>query len=605
MSWLIILCVGFASLLSVWDGNTPLAIVTGLTALAGTVQLARGRWQPASFPAPLSWCLLLFTLWAGLSSLWSAAPFDTWRALSAWMLLPVWAWMLSSLSPSYLKKLVGAAAIVLYGLCLIAFWQVGENGSLNIASYRPSSLFTNPNTFAALILVLLLPLQYAWLAKADEVSDKTTTILLGFVLAVIFGALILTVSRISLLAYGGVTLIQLAMLRDTVRTDWKRIAFYMGGLLVVCFLMNIMAGNLLERRITLLTQSVGISERMMVWDATWNAYLLQPFLGHGFGALFVPYAALRHRDDGTYGQFAHSDALQYLAELGPIGLLLAISVVGSFIWMSVSRYRSGFKHRNDGVWFVGAALAILACFASAMITYIFYMPVILLCVAIVMALWASLYWIDDEPLEVKPRPVSALAFLAGMLLLTGLHVSSVMTDRAARAITKDFSVKDHLYWNEWASRLSFALNPKVTMEWIDILLSRATLEKKEEQFADLDAMFAHMEALQPGLPGLWLQKARFNIARGRLIEAEADLQKALILDPTFLPARLILGRLYRESGRSDDTIADLYDEGLRWQLTGLKYGVVTMDAMEEMEKSMPKLLNLNSDALLPKPAKSR
>jgi O-antigen ligase len=604
MSWLIIFCVAAASLLTVWGGNIPLAIIMGLTTLAGSVQLLRGRWQSASFPAPLSSCILLFTLWIGLSSLWSAAPFDTWRAFSVWALLPIWAWMLAGLPPRYLKKLLGAAAVVLYMLCLVAFWQVGQ-GSLNLPVYRPPSLFSNPNTFAALILILLLPLQYAWLAKADEVKDRTARALWAVILIVIFGALVLTVSRISLAAYLGITIIQLFLLRDAIKPEWKRFAVYFGALIVATLLLNMLTGNVVQARIGALSEGGGMFERMMVWDASWKAYLLQPLLGHGFGALFVPYAALRHREDGTYGQFAHSDILQYLAELGPLGLLLSAAIVGSFVWMSVSRVLAGFKNRNDGVWFVGASLAILACFGSALVTYIFYMPVILLCVAIMMGLWASLYWIDDEPLPIKSRPASAAIFFIGLSLMTGLHISAVMTDKAGTAISKRFSVEEHLYWNEWAQRLSFDLNPRVTMEWIDILLSQASLEKKPEQFAALEHMFAQMERLQPGLPGLWLQKARFNIARDRLIEAEADLQKALLLDPSFLPARLFLGRLYRETGRDDDTIADLYDEGLRWQLTGLKYGVVTMDALMESEDNMPRLLNTGGDALLPPATKTR
>lgn len=604
MSWLIILCIAAASLLSVWGGNIPLAIIMGLTTMAGSVQLVRGRWQSASFPAPLSSCILLFTLWIGLSSLWSAAPFDTWRAFSVWALLPIWAWMLAGLSPKYLKRLLTAAAVVIYMLCLVAFWQVGM-GSLNLPVYRTPSLFSNPNTFAALILILLLPLQYAWLARAEEIKDKTTAVLWAAILIVIFGALVLTVSRISLAAYLGITIVQIVTLRHLIKPEWKRLAMYFGALVVTTGLLNLLTGNVVQARIGALAEGGGMFERMMVWDASWHAYLLQPLLGHGFGALFVPYAALRHREDGTYGQFAHSDILQYLAELGPLGLLLSSAIVASFVWMTVSRVLAGFKNPNDQIWFVGAALAILACFGSALVTYIFYMPVILLCVAIMMGLWASLYWVDDEPLPVRSRPVSALIFFIGMALMTGMHVSAIMTDKAGAAIAKRFSVEEHLYWNALAERLSFDMNPRVTMEWIDILLSQASLEKKPEQFAALEQMFAHLERLQPGLPGLWLQKARYNIARDHLIEAEADLQKALLLDPSFLPARMFLGKLYRETGRDENTILDLYDEGLRWQLTELKYGVVTMDAMKEAEENMPRLLNAGGDALLPPATKTR
>lgn len=586
MQWLLLPAMALASLLSLFDPNLPLAILLSLTALAGGWQMATGKWQMGAFPAPLSWCMLLFGLWAGVSTLWTATPFDSWRMMSIWLLLPIWTWLLAALEPRQLKPvLIGVAAIV-YALALIAFSQLHV---LSIdPNYRPQSLFANPNTFAALLVALLLPLQHLWLGRAAEIKSKAVRIGSAVLLAILFAALVLTVSRIALFGYAAFTAIQMVFLRDIVKTHWRWVLGYFIVFALVYFGINSGTDDMVDRRIGYITHPISTSERILVWQTSWSAFLQAPLFGHGFAALSVPYAALRQHDDGTYGQFAHSDALQYLAELGPLGLLLAGAMALSFVVMTISRLRAGFANPNDRLWFSAAACGVLVTIAAATVTYVLYLPAILLIVALLLGLWSSIYWAHET--EAPPRvrkPAMAAVFTLVMLPLIALHLSGLMTANADAAL-RQYSLKDHLKWNLWASHLSFDLNPRVLLEWEDVLMAQASQERKPEQFAQAEHLLTRLERLQPSLPQLWLHRARYDLARRDYDLAETHMRKAIALDPVFLEGRLMLGKLLRERHEGDEADA-LYAQALEWKAIRDKYGIKSIEDLQTRESNLPRL----------------
>lgn len=585
MHWLFIPALILSSLLSAWDAAAPLALILALTGLAGAAQLARGKWQPAAFPAPLSWCFLLFTLWAGLSALWSQTPFDTWRAFSVWLLLPVWAWMLSSLEFDRLRRVFFASCGAVFLLSLVAYAQLALGDVPD--NMRPPSLFANPNTFAALIVAVLLPLQYLFLAEGPALSKKWIKTVAGLFLCLMLGALVLSASRIALIGYIGLSAIQIFLLRDHLRRHDDFAWRYVASAVFTCVVVNLIGGGIAQERFRIIAEPMSYSERLLVWETAWKSFEAQNLLGAGFGALHVPYAALRGYDDTTYGQFAHSDVLQYLVELGPIGLLLALSVFGSFMWMTVARWREGFKNAKNATWFAAVSFGILVTALASAVTYLLYLPIIVLVTAMLFGLWAALYWCEAEPLPQTKHPVAALLFLAAVTLLSAMHLSARLTYMADRDLRR-FSLERHYVWNLWAGYLSFDINPQVLIEWSDVLLSKASQDKNQKELASIDQTLDRLERLQPSLPSLWLMRARLVLVNGDADGAERDLKQALALDPTFLPARVMLGRLYSETGR-DAEIAPLYEEGLKYKVTEAKYGAGSMKDMKVYEGNLPRL----------------
>lgn len=585
MTWLFIPCLVLASLLSVGHADFFLSLMIGLTGIAGAWQLAAGRWQMGALPAPLSWALLSFGLWAGISTLWSDAPFDSWRAVSVWLLLPIWAWIFAAQDLKALRVKFVAALSVIFLLVLVAYMQI--MGGAPYDGYRPPSLFANPNTFGSLLVAVLLPLQHLWLGRASVCLRPLTRYALLFILYVILGALVFSASRIAIVGYGVFTIIQMLWLRGTIGAHRREFIGFIAGLVLTYIVMNILADNVLAGRLALFTDMALSKVRMIVYATAWESYLQAPITGHGFGALYVSYAGLRHYDDNTVGQFAHSDILQYLAELGPLGLALAISIFGLFVVMSVSRLRQGFKDPQSTLWFVAVSSSLVATALAACATYLFYLPAILLILALMLGIWSSLFWSEEAPLPPRRKPISALVFLAVTGALTCLHVSAVMTDHASDAIMRH-SMKDHYKWNMVASRLSFDLNPAVLMEWADVSQSFTSQDQKPEQIAQLRNTLDRLERLQPKMPEYWLLRGRFELIGGDVKLAEAAFRNAVTLDPVFLPARVMLGRLLREKGRYSE-IPPLYEEGLKFALIPLKYDVHSMEDMIEREKNLPRL----------------
>ncbi len=586
MQWLILPAMILASLLNLLDADLPLAILLSLTTLAGTWQFATGRWQMGAFPAPLSWCVLLFGLWICVSTLWSETPFDSWRMISIWLLLPVWTWQLASLEPRKLKPVLLGVSAIVFLLALIAYSQLG----LGIAdpNFRPPSLFANPNTFAALLVATILPLQYLWLGRAAEIKNNFVKVAAGLLLAVLFGALVLTVSRIALLGYAVFTVIQVALLRDLVKTHWRWVLGYFVVLALVYFSINTGTDDLVDRRIGYITHPISTSERLLVWQTAWASYLQAPLFGHGFAALSVPYAALRQHDDGTYGQFAHSDLLQYLAELGPLGLGIAIAMAISFLVMTIQRVRAGFANPNDRLWFIGVSWGVFVTIGAATVTYVLYLPAILLITALLLGLWSSLYWAhESEPLPQVRKPVTAAVFAVVMGLFISLHLSGLMSTYADMSL-RQHVLKDHLKWNLLASHMSFDLNPQVLIEWEDVLMAQASQDKKPEQFAQAEHLLTRLERLQPSLPQLWLQRARYDLARGEYDLAETHLRHSIALDPVFLEGRVMLGRLLRETNNGDEADA-LYADALKWKAIRDKYGIKTVEELQTRERNLPRL----------------
>lgn len=585
MHWLVVLALALSSLLTVWEADLPLAILLGLTAIAGAWQLATGKWQAASFPAPLSWCLLLFGLWAGLSALWSLAPFDTWRAFSVWLLLPIWAWLLSNLNIEKIKRVFFVASGVVFLLSLVAYAQLALGAMPE--NMRPPSLFANPNTFGSLIVAVLLPLQHLFLGRAEGLPKTWTKIVAGALLCILFGALVLSASRIALIGFAGLSAVQIVLLRQELRGRWREALCYGAALLVFGFIVNQMGGSVAQERFRIIAEPMSYGERLLVWESSWNSFLAQDFFGTGFGALHVPYAALRLYQDTTYGIFAHSDLLQYLAELGIVGLLLALAIFFSFAWMSVTRLRRGFHNKENAIWFTAAAFGILVTALASGITYLLYLPSLLLITAIQFGLWASLYWAEEEALAVQRRPAAAIFFIALFAPLVAQHLSAQFATWADRDLRR-FSLEGHYKWNLWAQRMSFDMNPQVLVEWADVALANASQTKDPDALDAIGATLDRLEAMQPSLPQLWLLRGRLALVQEDYTEAEASFKKALESDPTFLPARLMLGRLHRELGREDE-IGPLYREGLKWGITEKKYGVRSMKAMIEREGNLPRL----------------
>jgi len=111
------------------------------------------------------------------------------------------------------------------------------------------------------------------------------------------------------------------------------------------YLVPVMLGGLLWCFYFDLGDLSSVVQRQAIWDATWNASLSRPILGHGFGYFFTFGAVTSMTQIGYmnsfYGQ-AHNELLQLFFEAGSIGVLIGLWIILRIVWIA-------FKHKSDSM----------------------------------------------------------------------------------------------------------------------------------------------------------------------------------------------------------------------------------------------------------------
>lgn len=110
-----------------------------------------------------------------------------------------------------------------------------------------------------------------------------------------------------------------------------------------------------------LTQLSG-SGRSEFWRVAIDAFDEKPLLGHGAGTYRISWHLLRHNSVANLD--AHSLYLQAFAELGVVGGLLVLAMVGTLLWTGVAAWRAARGPRRDlYAALLGASLAFAICSA--------------------------------------------------------------------------------------------------------------------------------------------------------------------------------------------------------------------------------------------------
>jgi O-antigen ligase/polysaccharide polymerase Wzy-like membrane protein len=107
---------------------------------------------------------------------------------------------------------------------------------------------------------------------------------------------------------------------------------------------------------------LGGSGRGEFWRVALDAFDEKPILGHGAGTYRFSWHLLRHNSVTNID--AHSLYLQPLAELGLVGGLLVLAMMGTLLWTGVMAWRGAWGRQRDlYAALLGAALAFAVCAA--------------------------------------------------------------------------------------------------------------------------------------------------------------------------------------------------------------------------------------------------
>jgi putative inorganic carbon (HCO3(-)) transporter len=538
--------------------------------------------------------LALFFSWAALTLGW--APYK--NASVQWLVtLLMYVGLFGVVTGANLTgRQVHAVVMIMVatGLC---------EGLLGLAQYfwlgeeRARGTFFNPNFFATYeVMIFAIASGLAMFSRWTELR-QWERMLIGITMGVTSVAFLVTQSR------GAVPAIIVAM----VFVGYARFGKLSLIVLVLCLLAGALFPNPLKHRFMELSSSDPYAySRVDIWKSSLERIVDRP-LGVGIG--MYKYTSFQYRfpidrDIVRYqkrAETAHNEYLQLTVELGLAGL--AIFLVGLTVWAREARdaLHSDLESRDRGL-VVGLVGAVMAMLMHGMVDSVFHEPalmvLLIICGGLVVVMGSA-----QTPNCMRPRwsvplayrPVRAIGvFVIGFVLAilvvqpaVGWYLdeqgdreaqvghyekalewferaslvdpgTTAYRDSIARTAIQLFHRSGDPQWLVTAMEhesVAHTLNPldgrfPFRLGTIYTLLSEQKVLGSQREAMWEQAAHAYEEAIRvdPYSPLSYAELGRIRVSQGRVQEAKDWFQRAIAVEPNFLPARVLLANLWLQVG---------------------------------------------------------
>ena len=312
-----------------WDMYSDMPVVGSIPRLVGIVAsgvgvlciLARRRVRP------LSWFhvfMLLFVIWAGVSTLWSIDPATTLTRLMTYVQLALLVWLIWEIAPSpaHTRALLGAyvLGVSVAALATIRDYLSGVH-ALGYAG-RFTGLSVNPNELG---MTMALGLPMAWYVSLSHPHRRVAR-LWQLYLPLAITAILLTASRGAFLTMlMALAIIPLTQGRMRLRTKAALCALAVGSLvLAASFVPETTLARLETTRADIASGYFG--HRGVIWQAGLEVAREHPLVGVGAGAFGAAVVPTLH-----FEWSSHSVPISLLVEDGIIGLSLFGAMIGAAV----------------------------------------------------------------------------------------------------------------------------------------------------------------------------------------------------------------------------------------------------------------------------------
>lgn len=547
-----------------------------------TLSLGSRHSQGIRLPlTPISISLTLFWAWLGVSIAWSSVPttsiFTFWWVAS----LPLAFWCYT-LSPDhdriwlYLTRFVVGGGLLLSTFAMVQLFAWGE---------LPRSTFVNIHSFAALIVLIALPLSAHFIANLEKRTKAETIYGLGTILGFFFFTVFITDGRgTSLsLALGVVTLAALSA-----RHVGLRAISVLVGLLSVMFIAANLAlrGRVSGNRLgTLIDPASAGYDRLLIWGGSWKMLTNDPWWGIGLGTYYLRWPPYRHPADQTLGFFVHNDYLQIWIEAGLPALLLLLGIFAGVLFLLVRflrRKRVGAEQRSE---LVGLFCGLFAVALHSFFDFNFYILPTSILAGLMLGRFHQLVTDAKRDRMLVLKPARAMQVHAYMTIVALLALFPIAYLAAS-------GISDHLYRRGFAFALegqlqqadkAFARAERLLPSDDKILLMHADLYRhalgqlpktaESDRRALYETALTMLDEAQTANP----YRPLIDTVRGHMFEenrdlagaewfakAEAAYTRALTLNPRFFGPRMRYASLLLEQGRERDAYRVLEDGMLYW-----------------------------------------
>jgi O-antigen ligase len=276
--------------------------------------------------------------------------------------------------------------------------------------------------------------------------------------------------------------------------------------------------------------------RWVWWQEAAGAFSDEPVKGWGAGSF--PLVHRRYRDNELPVRQAHSVPLQFLAETGLVGALLALGGLGLLGWAAAARLRLTVGRERRYV-------AALACASLAWGVHMWFdwdsdIPGVTLPLLVFLGVLAARPSGAPDAVEAVPAPEDARAaagprgagLLAGALILAALATSAYLPwladDRAAEAVLLN-AVDDESTLAEAAKRADEAmqLNPLA----IEPVAAAMAVAQKRGRYEEVSDLIEEMIDRQPENPDVWLRAYAIQHFFDDAPARTASARRLLELDP--------------------------------------------------------------------------
>lgn len=465
---------------------------------------------------------------------------------------------------------------------------------------RAAGTFSNPNFFA-LYLIATGSLGIGGILTRGSYLHHLPRHIIGIALILMLSALVTTGSRGAVVSLS-VMLIFFSLVRFKKKIIWLWPALFLVGMI------SILPNPIHER---LFHSGIEGNLRPQIWSIS-----LQEMLKHPFGIGLGMYQYTSNQYDipiegaiARYGKkagSAHNDYLQIGIELGIAGLLV-------FLWgifHLAKKLRSSFVSPNwsdqKGI-LLGLSGGIIAIFTHTAFDLILHEPALI----ILLTTYTALFLVMDqerrriEPFRITSFPIRHPSLIIGMALVLSLLIMKptfawILFEKGNRAIEEGNiggaisqlertvsldkgnayyhdtlaytyfmaykSTGDNDWFNKAISELEYAisLNPlegKFLAEIGTFYYNTAQNEKDTSRRNEIlqKALIYYQKAakLHPFHPVLYNDLGLVYKTLNEYGEAKQEFEKAIRIEPNFLPARINLSILYKETGRHEEALREL------------------------------------------------
>lgn len=446
----------------------------------------------------IAWLILGWLLWLPVSFALSQTPGLSLPQAAVLLCMPL-AWLVGSALHSRHKLDAILTRGILVLLLLLLAWGLFQGP--NTFTLKPQGPFNDPNTYAALLNLLILPFIARYLAADLAITPRwLRTGQLALLAATTFVAFLVS-SR-------GAALTLLLMLPALIWLARKqpqfgrKLALLATVTLVSYFAALSVSGGLSVAQRLADTVQGGDPTRIMLMHSAWLMIVDRPWLGTGLGTFRLLYPQYRPLEEtGTGGGWVHNDYLQLWLEAGlPMFLLM----LGLVLWVAWAVWRTLRQGGREALLRMGYLAGIGAILLHALVNFLFFFALVSLLVGLYLARIGNV----DEPPDTtnstsnngvgKTRAVrlatGGYALVLGYLLLGQVAVEGLLGE--ARFIQRTLLKWDIAYPRYevayWVSVLApFHPTPQHIMglELSDGLLFDATAEDamRNEALARMEA----------------------------------------------------------------------------------------------------------------------